>query len=199
MSYRPISDSMILARPKLKPGKSYYGAYPAGFPERARIIIGAGMLDPVLHVCGGHARHYLYPHGFGVRDKTLDIDPLTEPDYCQDARDPWPLRAGIRVADAAMATMLQFMWKFVIADPPYSREDAGKYRAGAGVYPTPCEILKRAYGVLAVGGRIGILHYQWVQQPRGLREKLRNIGIYPVLVGQGNKLRGLTVFEKVAA
>jgi hypothetical protein len=32
VSYRPITDVWILARPKVK----YYGAYPNGFLERAR-------------------------------------------------------------------------------------------------------------------------------------------------------------------
>lgn len=39
MSYRPITDFWILARPKVK----YYGAYPSGFLERARALVGVMM------------------------------------------------------------------------------------------------------------------------------------------------------------
>ena len=38
MSYRPITDVMILARSKTK----YYGAFPAGFLSRARWELGCG-------------------------------------------------------------------------------------------------------------------------------------------------------------
>ena len=41
MSYRPITDFWFLARAKLKGGKKYYGAYLGGFPERARVLLGA--------------------------------------------------------------------------------------------------------------------------------------------------------------
>ena len=89
-SYRPITDTWILARPKLKDGRKYYGAYPAGFLQRARDLIGCGPYDPVLHVCGGMARHYPYA-GFGRYDKTMDLAPSTEPDFCRDVTDTWPL------------------------------------------------------------------------------------------------------------
>ena len=61
-----------------------------GFPERARVLIGASLSEPVLHVCGGMSKYYPYARGFGKFDKTLDIDPLADPDYVQDARDPFP-------------------------------------------------------------------------------------------------------------
>lgn len=65
MSYRPITDVWILARPKVK----YYGAYPNGFLERARALLGVSPFDPVLHVCGGSAREYpAKPRGFGPRE-----------------------------------------------------------------------------------------------------------------------------------
>ena len=53
MSYRPITDFWLLTRARLKGGEKYYGAYLGGFPDRARILIGASLHEPVLHVCGG--------------------------------------------------------------------------------------------------------------------------------------------------
>lgn len=189
MSYRPICDTWILARPKLKPGKQYYGSYPAGFPERARFLLGASITDPVLHACGGHARHYLYPGGFGQRDKTLDIDPLTEPDYLQDARDPWPSRH--------VEGNVNTYWRYILIDPPYSTDDATRYRCGPSVLPTPHQLLSRALEVLEIGGRVGILHYQWAQQPRGFKESLKNRAVITVYVGQANKARVFSVFERI--
>ena len=69
MSYRPICDTWILARSKVK----YYGAYPAGFLERARSQLGVHINDPVLHVCSGKVKDYPYAGGFGPNDKTVDI------------------------------------------------------------------------------------------------------------------------------
>lgn len=79
MSYRPITDVWILARPKVK----YYGAYPNGFLERALPMIGASDQDEVLHLCGGRAKDY--PNRRLVeRARTVDADPATEPDYLVD-------------------------------------------------------------------------------------------------------------------
>jgi len=62
MSSRPITDVWILGRSKTKDpetGRTYYGAYPAGFLERARPMLVGGNPDAcILHVCGGHARGY---------------------------------------------------------------------------------------------------------------------------------------------
>lgn len=115
MSYRPITDVWILARPKVK----YYGAYPNGFLERARALLGVTPLDPVLHVCGGMARQYpAKPRGFGPLDKTLDLDAKLSPDYIQAATDPLP---WMRRQDEP--------WPALIADPPYTEDDAAHYDA----------------------------------------------------------------------
>lgn len=135
-NYRPITDIWILARPKLKDGKKYYGAYPAGFLQRARDLLGCGIHDPVLHVCGGMARHYPYA-GFGPNDRTLDLDPKTEPDYCQDVTEPWPVAF---TNDIGVPIDL----RGVIADPPYSDEEATHYAPGKAKYPRPSQILARA-------------------------------------------------------
>src|SRR3954462_8336525 len=87
VSYRPITDFWILARPKV----AYYGAYPNGFLERARALLGVTPFDPVLHVCGGKARDYpAKPRGVGPSDRPLDLDAALRPDYLQAATDSLP-------------------------------------------------------------------------------------------------------------
>lgn len=87
MSYRPITDVWILARPKVK----FYGAYPAGFLSRARALLGVRPYDAVLHVCAGAVRQYPGPHngvaykGLGPNDMTLDASPDYLPDFLRDA------------------------------------------------------------------------------------------------------------------
>lgn len=117
MSYRPITDVWILARPKVK----YYGAYPNGFAERARALLGVTVEDAVLHVCGGRAREYPSRRGFGPNDCTLDLDASLSPDYVQAATDPMP--SVVRG------------WPAILADPPYTLDDAAHYAPGRDTFP----------------------------------------------------------------
>lgn len=175
MSYRPICDVWILARAKLKDGKKYYGAYLGGFPERARALLGVRDIQPVLHVCGGMSRHYPYAGGFGDNDKTLDLDPATEPDFLQDARDPLP-----KGFDA------------ILMDPPYSEADAEHYAPGADRYPSPGKLMQAAMDALQPGQRAGMIHYMVPKAPKDARF----VACVCVVSGFNNRVRVFTVFEK---
>jgi hypothetical protein len=175
MSYRPITDTWILARAKLKGGRKYYGAYLGGFPERARALMGLTINQPMLHVCGGMAKHYPYDGGFGARDATLDLDPLTEPDFLQNALEPLP-----EGYDAHLC------------DPPYSEVDAANYRVGAAAYPSPNKLIHNCLDRLDRGMRVGILHYS-IPQPK---DRAKFIACVGVVCGFNNKIRAFSVFEK---
>lgn len=172
MSYRPICDVWILARSKVK----YYGAYPAGFLHRARAVIGVGPDDPVLHVCAGKVREYPF-RGFGPNDKTLDLDPATEPDFHQDARAPFP----------------DGPWEGMLIDRPYTDDDAERYVPGKAVLPTANELVRNAIAALPVGRRVGILDYVWPQPPKNATE----VAVIAVGTGRNNRARWFTVFEKL--
>ena len=175
MSYRPITDLWFLARAKLKGGKKYYGAYLGGFPERARALLGVTLDQPVLHVCGGFAKFYPYARGFGPNDKTLDLDPATEPDYLQDARDPLP---------TGFAAML--------IDPPYSVEDAAHYHVGSDKYPLPNRLVRNALNALNKGQRVGLIHYMLPQV-----KNAHFVACVGVICGFNNRIRCYSVFEKL--
>lgn len=177
MSYRPITDVWILARPKVK----YYGAYPNGFLERARALLGVTPLDPVLHVCGGMARQYpAKPRGFGPNDRTLDLDANLRPDYLQ-------------AATSALPELGPTPWSALIADPPYTEADAEKYVPGAKAFPAANLILKNMLAVVRPGGRVGMLHYVLPQPPR---EGVRFVACVGVIVGFNNRMRVFSVFER---
>jgi hypothetical protein len=176
MTYRPLTDIWFLTRAKLKGGAKYYGAYLGGFPERARVLLGATITDPVLHVCGGMAKAYPYAGGFGSRDKTLDLDPNTKPDFYADAREPYPQG-----------------FKAILADPPYSEIDARHYAPGEERYPKPNVILRHAFDALPVGGRVGIIHYILPRAPK----PSRFVAAVGVMCGFNNRIRVFSVFEKV--
>lgn len=175
MTYRPITDTWILARAKLQGGRKYYGAYLGGFPERARALLAVSRYDRVLHVCGGMARSYPYANGFGENDKTLDLDPTCQPDFLRDAREPLP--RGFRA---------------MLLDPPYSEQDAAKYAVGAAAYPSPGKLVANAINAVAPGCRIGIIHYIVPRMPANARL----IAIVGVVCGFNNRGRFYTVFER---
>jgi hypothetical protein len=194
MSNRPITDTWFLARAKLRDGKKFYGAYPGGFLERARVLLGASINEPILHVCGGMARFYPYARGFGPNDLTMDLDPKTEPDILQDARDEWPLGMGRFSDDGGVKLETQF--RAYLIDPPYSELDARHYLDGNGEksYPLPNLLIKRAFEVMEPGQKVGILHYMVPAEPKN-GKIVAEIGI---IVGTNNRIRTFTVIEKLS-
>jgi hypothetical protein len=182
----------FLARAKLLGGRKYYGAYLGGFPERARVLLGATINEPVLHVCGGMAKYYPYKGGFGPNDKTLDIDSDLGPDFLQDARKPFPKR----YKDDYLSPIGKELssWRAILIDPPYSETDADRYSCGAQVYPKPNELIKNALDVLKLGGRVGLIHYSLPAQPKNAKF----VAAVGILCGFNNRIRVFSVFEKTS-
>jgi len=179
LSYRPITDVWILARPKVK----YYGAYPNGFLERALPMIGASDQDPVLHLCGGRTKDY--PNKRLVRNAvTVDSDPGTKPDFNVDLSSPdW--------ACGASDNLVTDDWYAILIDPPYTTEDHAKYSAGADL-PTANHLLRVGLELVKPGGKVGVLHYVWPQPPK----TARSIACIGVIVGFNNRMRCFSVFER---
>jgi len=178
VSYRPITDLWLLARPKVR----YYGAYPNGFLERARALLGVTPYDPILHVCGGRVKDYpAKPRGFGPYDKTLDADPALVPDYLHDCTGPLPL--NVRGEP----------WDAILADPPYTALDAAQYANHRASLPSPNALLKSCLEAVQPGGRVGMLHYVLPQPPR---TGVRFVACVGVVVGFNNKMRCFSVFER---
>lgn len=173
-NYRPITDVWLLARCKYQGGVKRYGGYLGGFPERARALLAATIDEPVLHVCGGLARLYPYRDGFGPNDKTLDLDPLVTPDYRQDCRSALP--SG---------------FKAMLADPPYSSEDAAHYPPGSVDFPSASGVLGAMLAALRPGQRAGIIHYALPKPPAGARF----VACVGVICGFNNRMRCFSVFE----
>lgn len=181
MSYRPITDVWILARPKVK----YYGAYPNGFLERALPMIGATENDRVLHLCGGRAK--LYPNRRLVAHAaTVDVDPETQPDWVADlSRDRW-------APEVAPLALIDTAWHAVLIDPPYTDADHAKYSTGGASMPSPSRLLRIGLDLVKPGGKVGVLHYVWPRPP----EDARSIACIGVVCGFGNRMRCFSVFER---
>ena len=193
--YRPITDNWLLAPSKIK----YWGSYPSGFLQRARDLL-CRMDEPLLHVCSGRVREYP-GYGVGPYDRTLDINPALEPDFCQDARQPW-LQPGF-------GNWAKVRWPAILMDPPYTKADAAQYQQYckvqppeappwgtikmAEVLPTCKELLTRAWEVLRPGGKVGLLHQF---HPKWSPQDARLVAIIQVIQGCGQQPRCFSVWEK---
>lgn len=205
MAYRPLSDTILCARTKTK----YYGAYPAGFLERARILLGVGKQESLFHVCGGKAKDYngkkggILLSGYGENDFTIDIDPGCHPDILGDVRDIGLLdfrdvtpvfqisnpdiitynsdnRIEIRVPEA------------ILIDRPYTPEDADNYNFGRDYLPNLNDLTRDCLNILPVGKKVGVLDYFFPSAKNG-----KCIGIYPVIAGTNCRIRVFTIWEKL--
>ena len=208
MSYRPICDTWILARTKLKKDEdgekqSYYGAFPAGFLHRARQLLGVRRTDPVLHVCGGMVKQCLY-RGFEENDRTADLDPGTAPDYLMDVRrlgigkgDLFPHRDGRILSDGALPGVdVPDLWPAMIIDRPYTAADHAEYNVERDAFPRDLnDLLKRALQCVEPGGRVGVLDYLWPHPGKWGKE----VATIAVGTGRNNRARWFTVFERLAA
>lgn len=181
--WHPIHDVWILARPKVK----YYGAFPNGFLERARILLGVGIEDSVLHVCGGRVRDYPGRRGFGPNDCTLDLDPELAPDFLQDARDPFPHLKAVGLGP-------NLTWRAVLIDRPYTPEDADQYAPGRSTLPQATSLVRNGLAVVQPGGRVGILDY--IVPSPGSRDSAKLLAVVGVMAGYNNRMRAFTVFER---
>lgn len=170
-----IRDTWICTRPKVK----YYGAYPSGFLQPARFLLGASKDDTVLHVCSGMVKLYPYKDCFGEYDITLDINPDLKPDLVHD------VTADGRLPDAGE-------WKYILADPPYTEEDAKHY--GEAKFPEPNALLRKCLDAVQVGGRVGFLHYIWPNPPKFAIER----AAITVGTGRNNRARYYTVYERLS-
>ena len=191
-SYRPICDTWILARPKV----AYYGAYPNGFLERARNLLGVGLEDTLLHVCSGKVREYPIYGGFGPNDVTMDLDQDLEPDIVHDAREPFP---SMKRSQGVMEITHGFgpvdmPWPAILIDPPYEPVHADHYKPGRLALPSANLLLKNGLNAVRPGGRVGVLHYIWPSPPKDLLVRL--VATITVLMGYNNRARIYSVYER---
>lgn len=87
-------------------GSGYYGGYPAGYLRRIKALF--PDKQSVLHVFSGRVDLSVMP------GHTVDLNPALEPTYLDDAQ--------------SLASVPLELYDLVLADPPYSIEDADHYR-----------------------------------------------------------------------
>ena len=115
----------------------------------------------------------------------MDVDTTVKADYHLDVRDVESFHT------IANDNHIQG----VLADPPYTKGFAANYSVGPDVFPSANTIVKNAFAILPVGGRVGILSMEWPLYPKATA---RQIAIIGVLVGNGNVGRCFAVYERTS-
>lgn len=147
-----------------------YGQYPRGLIRKLLPWLRCAR-NEVLHVCSGSL-----PRGEGVR---VDIRTAARPDILADARH-------LPLADGS--------WRGgILIDPPYSAHYA---RELYGVdYPRPSHLLREAARVIALGGRIGLVHYITAKPAPGTRL----VKAFGLSTGFDMPMRAVAIYERDGA
>lgn len=149
----------------------YYGGYPATYLKRVKAL----MFDKtrVLHLFSGKVDTSIMP---GV---TVDLNPDNNPDYVANAEtlDSVPLED----------------FDLVLADPPYSIEDAEHYG-------TPMVNRNKVVQVLGSRLRPGC-HVIWLDQafPMFRKDQFALEGTIGMWKSTNHRFRGITIFGKLVA
>lgn len=146
---------------------SYYGGYPAGYLRRIKALF--PDKKRVLHLFSGRVELAVLP------GDTVDINPALAPTYVDDAQTLTgvPLEA----------------YDLVLADPPYSIEDAERYRTTM----IKRNVVMRALQRLPAGA-----HVAWLDQvlPMYRKEAFDLDGVIGMVKSTNHRFRVVTLFRR---
>lgn len=146
----------------------YYGGYPAGYLKRIRALF--PDKENALHLFAGQVDTETFP---GHR---VDLDPASNPEYVDDAQS----LALVPIED----------YDLILADPPYSVEDAQHYE------PTMIKRNKvmKALGVKATPGT----HVVWLDQvlPMYRKAEWEVEAVIGMVKSTNHRFRVITIFRR---
>lgn len=146
----------------------YYGGYPAGYLKRIRALF--PDKKNALHLFAGQVDTVTFP---GHR---VDLDPSTNPEYVDDAQN--------------LSLVPIENYDLILADPPYSVEDAQHYE------PTMIKRNKvmKALGVKATRGT----HVVWLDQvlPMYRKDEWKVEAVIGMVKSTNHRFRVITIFRR---
>ena len=146
----------------------YYGGYPAGYLKRIKALF--PDKNNVLHLFSGKVDLDLMP------GKTVDINAEMEPDFVDDAQT----LENVPVED----------FDLVLADPPYSIEDAERYQT---------TMIKRNIVMRNLGKRLKPgAHVVWLDQvlPMYRKDQFDVEAVIGMVKSTNHRFRVVTIFRK---
>jgi hypothetical protein len=146
---------------------SYYGGYPAGYLKRIRALFPDKRR--VLHLFSGKVQLAELP------GDTVDINPDLSPTFVDDAQ---------RLDRVPLAS-----YDLILADPPYSIEDAERYRT---------TMVKRNVVLAALRGVSPGTHIVWLDQvlPMYRRDAFDIEAVIGMVKSTNHRFRMITVFKR---
>ncbi|MBF2755320.1 MAG: transposase [Gammaproteobacteria bacterium AqS3] len=146
----------------------YYGGYPAGYLKRIKALF--PDKGRVLHLFSGRVDLSVMP------GDTVDLDPEAEPTFLDDAQ--------------TLKNVPIENYDLILADPPYSVEDADHYQ------PT---MVKRNKVMKTLGKRAKIgTHVVWLDQvlPMYRKDEWSITGLIGMVKSTNHRFRVVTIFER---
>ncbi len=149
---------------------AYYGGYPAGYLRRVRALFPDKRR--VLHLFSGKVDLAALP------GDTVDINADPGPTYVDDAQ---------RLENVPLET-----YDLVLADPPYSVEDAERYQT---------TMVKRNAVMQALQGVLPGTHIVWLDQvlPMYRKDAFAIDAVIGMVKSTNHRFRVVTIFRRVAA
>ncbi len=148
---------------------AYYGGYPAGYLRRVRALFPDKLR--VLHLFSGMVDVSAFP---GDR---VDINPALAPTYVDDAQ--------------SLETVPLEQYDLVLADPPYSIEDAERYET---------TMIKRNRVMKALERLPVDAHVVWLDQvlPMYRKSRFDQEAVIGMWKSTNHRFRGITIFRRRA-
>lgn len=147
---------------------TYYGGYPAGYLRRIRALF--PDKKRVLHVFSGKVDLSAFP------GDTVDLNPSLQPTYIDDAQS----LLNVPLPD----------YDLVLADPPYSVEDADHYQTTM----VKRNVVMRALQRLPSGA-----HVVWLDQvlPMYRKDAFSQEAVIGMWKSTNHRFRGITIFRRI--
>ncbi len=144
---------------------TYYGGYPAGYLKRIRSLF--PDKSRALHLFSGQVDQTVFP------GDTVDINPSLNPTYVDDAQTLEHVPLG--------------RYDLVLADPPYSVEDADHYQTTM----IKRNVVMRALQRLPIGA-----HVVWLDQvlPMYRKDAFAQEAAIGMWKSTNHRFRGITIF-----
>ena len=145
----------------------YYGGYPHGYLKRIKAMF--PEKTRALHVFSGRVDQSAWP------GDTVDLDSAAEPTFVDDAQ--------------SLACVPLGNYDIVLADPPYSVEDADHYQ------PT---MVKRNKVMKALSRARSGTHVVWLDQvlPMYRKDTWKIVAVIGMVKSTNHRFRVVTIFER---
>ncbi len=146
---------------------TYYGGYPAGYLRRIRALF--PEKQRILHLFSGKVDLAALP------GDTVDINPGLKPTYVDDAQ---------QLENVPLET-----YDLILADPPYSVEDAERYQTSMIKRNTVMRVLQR----VSPG-----THIVWLDQvlPMYRKDEFKLYGIINIVKSTNHRVRNAFIFRR---